>query len=401
MEKTQKSLRLHIALLGRVNSGKSSFLNLVAGQDISITSNIAGTTTDVVEKTQELIPLGPVVWLDTAGFGDETALGRERMARSLKSLDKADVAVLVCEGDEIGDVERQIIHEVEKRGLPLIKVYNKADKFHITQTDGIVINSTDKSSRDKVLNMFKAELIKAAPEETFATPSIIGDLVKEHGNVVLVIPLDDQAPKGRLLPLQVHVIRDCLDHACTVTAVKESEYAEALSRFKNKPDLVITDSSVVDMVNRLTLQDVPLTTFSILFARLKGDLYKLVEGVKAVRKLQDGDKVLVAESCTHHADKNDIGRVKIPNLIRKITGKNPEFTHIAGCDFPDNLSEYKLVIQCGGCMSPRRLILSRINRCEQAGVPITNYGVCISELTNALPRVIEVFGPVAEMYKKL
>ena len=401
MEKTQKSLRLHIALLGRVNSGKSSFLNLVTGQDISITSNIAGTTTDVVEKTQELIPLGPVVWLDTAGFGDETKLGQERMARSLKSLDKADVAVLVCEGDEIGDVERQIIQEVEKRGLPLIKVYNKADKFHITQTDGIVANSTDKGERDKVLNSFKSELIKKAPEEAFATPSIIGDLVKEHGNVVLVIPLDDQAPKGRLLPLQVHVIRDCLDHACTVSAVRESEYAEALSRFKNKPDLVITDSSVVDMVNKLTPQDVPLTTFSILFARLKGDLYKLVEGVKAVRKLQDGDKVLVAESCTHHADKNDIGRVKIPNLIRKITGKNPEFVHIAGCDFPDNLEEYKLVIHCGGCMSPKRLILSRINRCEQTGVPITNYGVCISELTNALPRVIEVFGPVAEMYKKL
>ena len=401
MEKTQKALRLHIALLGRVNSGKSSFLNLVAGQDISITSEIAGTTTDVVEKTQELIPLGPVVWLDTAGFGDETKLGRERMARSLKSLDKADVAVLVCEGGEIGDVERQIIREVEKRALPLIKVYNKADKFDITQTDGIVVNSTDKSSRDKVLNMFKAELIKKAPEETFATPSIIGNLVKEHGNVVLVIPLDDQAPKGRLLPLQVHVIRDCLDKGCTVTSVKESEYAEALSRFKNKPDLVITDSSVVDMVNRLTPADVPLTTFSILFARLKGDLFKLVEGVKVVRKLQDGDKVLVAESCTHHADKNDIGRVKIPNLIRKITGKNPEFVHIAGCDFPDNLEEYKLVIHCGGCMSPRRLILSRINRCEQAGVPITNYGVCISELTHALPRVIEVFKGVSETYKNL
>ena len=401
MEKTQKALRLHIALLGRVNSGKSSFLNLVAGQDISITSEIAGTTTDVVEKTQELIPLGPVVWLDTAGFGDETKLGRERMARSLKSLDKADVAVLVCEGGEIGDVERQIIQEVEKRALPLIKFYNKADKFDITQTDGIVVNSTDKSSRDKVLNMFKAELIKKAPEETFAAPSIIGDLVKEHSNVVLVIPLDDQAPKGRLLPLQVHVIRDCLDKGCTVTSVKESEYAEALSRFKNKPDLVITDSSVVDMVNKLTPLDVPLTTFSILFARLKGDLFKLVEGVKVVRKLQDGDKVLVAESCTHHADKNDIGRVKIPNLIRKITGKNPEFVHIAGCDFPDNLEEYKLVIHCGGCMSPRRLILSRINRCEQAGVPITNYGVCISELTHALPRVIEVFKGVSETYKNL
>ena len=391
MEKTQKALRLHIALLGRVNSGKSSFLNLVAGQDISITSEIAGTTTDVVEKTQELIPLGPVVWLDTAGFGDETKLGRERMARSLKSLDKADVAVLVCEGGEIGDVERQIIQEVEKRALPLIKVYNKADKFHITQTDGIVVNSTDKSSRDKVLNMFKAELIKKAPEETFAAPSIIGDLVKEHSNVVLVIPLDDQAPKGRLLPLQVHVIRDCLDKGCTVTSVKESEYAEALSRFKNKPDLVITDSSVVDMVNRLTPLDVPLTTFSILFARLKGDLFKLVEGVKVVRKLQDGDKVLVAESCTHHAIEDDIGTVKIPNWLRKKTGADLQIDHVSGCDFPNNLGEYKLVIQCGGCMNNRKEILSRINKCEQAHVAVTNYGVCISALKGVLNRVLEPF----------
>ena len=393
MEKVQKSLRLHIALVGRVNSGKSSFLNLVSGQDVAITSPLAGTTTDTVEKTQELIPLGPVVWLDTAGFGDDTELGQKRMSKSLKALDKADIVVLVCEGNKIEEVERQIINEAEARNLPLIKIFNKADKYpNIKSEEGAIIaNSSDLSSRDKVLTAFKAELIKKAPEEIINTPTLIGDLVEQNSSVILVIPLDDQAPKGRLLPLQVHVIRDCLDNACSVIETKETEYLQTLNLLKNKPDLVITDSSVIKQIAEQTPADVKLTTFSIIFARLKGDLQKLVEGVEQIAKLQDGDKILVAESCTHHADKNDIGRVKIPNLIRQKTGKQLEFVHIAGCDFPSDLSSYKLVIQCGGCMSSRRLILGRINRCEQAGVAITNYGVCLSALNGALPRVIAPF----------
>ena len=399
MEKVQKSLRLHIALVGRVNSGKSSFLNLVSGQDVAITSPLAGTTTDTVEKTQELIPLGPVVWLDTAGFGDDTELGQKRMAKSLKALDKADMVVLVCEGDKIEEVEKQIIKEAESRNLPLIKIFNKADKYPNMKLEegAIIANSSDLSSRDKVLTAFKAELIKKAPEEIINTPTLIGDLVEQNSSVVLVIPLDEQAPKGRLLPLQVHVIRDCLDNACSVIETKETEYGQTLNLLKNKPDLVITDSSVIKQVAEQTPADVKLTTFSIIFARLKGDLQKLVEGVEQIAKLQDGDKILVAESCTHHADKNDIGRVKIPNLIRQKTGKQLEFVHIAGCDFPSDLSNYKLVIQCGGCMSPRRLILGRINRCEQAGVPITNYGVCLSALNGVLPRVIAPFPEVKKI----
>ena len=399
MEKVQKSLRLHIALVGRVNSGKSSFLNLVSGQDVAITSPLAGTTTDTVEKAQELIPLGPVVWLDTAGFGDETELGQKRMAKSLKALDKADMVVLVCEGDKIEEVEKQIIKETETRNLPLIKIFNKADKYPNIKAEAgaIIANSSDLNSRDKVLTAFKAELIKKAPEEIINTPTLIGDLVAKNSCVVLVIPLDDQAPKGRLLPLQVHVIRDCLDNACSVIETKETEYAQTLALLKDKPDLVITDSSVIKQVAEQTPKDVKLTTFSIIFARLKGDLQKLVEGVEQIAKLQNGDKILVAESCTHHADKNDIGRVKIPNLIRQKTGKQLEFVHIAGCDFPNDLATYKLVIHCGGCMSPRRLILGRINRCEQAGVPITNYGVCLSALNGVLPRVI---APFPEVKKK-
>ena len=213
-----------------------------------------------------------------------------------------------------------------------------------------------------------------------------------HSTVILVIPIDEQAPKARLLPLQVHVIRDCLDHACTVLSVKDSEYAEALAALQQKPDLVITDSSVVDMVTALTPEDVPCTTFSILFARMKGDLPRFAQGAKAIRSLQDGDKVLMAESCTHHAAKNDIGTVKIPRLLQKVTGKNLNISHVAGCDFPNDLASYRLVIQCGGCMTTRREMLSRIRKCEEAGVAITNYGVCISELQGVLSRVIKPFG---------
>lgn len=391
MEKVQKTLRLHLAIFGRVNAGKSSFLNLVAGQNIAITSDVAGTTTDIVEKNQELIPLGPVVWMDTAGLGDETPLGRQRMEKSLKALDKADVVVLVCSGNNIGAEEQEIIAICKQRRLPMIKIFNKADILP-HDGDGIPVNSLDLESRDKVLDLFKEELLKKTPPGFFDTPPLISDLVSPHSTVILVIPIDEQAPKARLLPLQVHVIRDCLDHACTVLSVKDSEYAEALAALQQKPDLVITDSSVVDMVTALTPEDVPCTTFSILFARMKGDLPRFAQGAKAIRSLQDGDKVLMAESCTHHAAKNDIGTVKIPRLLQKVTGKNLNISHVAGCDFPNDLASYRLVIQCGGCMTTRREMLSRIRKCEEAGVAITNYGVCISELQGVLSRVIKPFG---------
>ena len=381
METVQKTLRLHLAIFGRVNAGKSSFLNLVAGQNIAITSDVAGTTTDIVEKSQELIPLGPVVWMDTAGLGDETPLGRQRMEKSLKALDKADVVVLVCAGNNIGAEEQEIIAICKQRRLPMIKIFNKADILP-HDGDGIPVNSLDLESRDKVLNLFKEELLKKTPPGFFDTPPLISDLVS----------IDEQAPKARLLPLQVHVIRDCLDHACTVLSVKDSEYAEALAALKQKPGLVITDSSIVDMVTALTPEDIPCTTFSILFARMKGDLPRFAQGAKAIRSLQDGDKVLMAESCTHHAAKNDIGTVKIPRLLQKVTGKNLNISHVAGCDFPNDLASYRLVIQCGGCMTTRREMLSRIRKCEEVGVAITNYGVCISELQGVLSRVIKPFG---------
>lgn len=396
MLSVQKSMRLHIALAGRVNAGKSSFLNLVTGQNVSITSSVAGTTTDVVEKPQELIPLGPVVWLDTAGLGDDGTLGKARVQRTYQAFDKADIVVLVCDGKQIGYEEEQILAEAAKRNLPVIRIYNKADLHHLNQNDddadGIAVTSTDISSRDNVLERFKAELVKKLPEDKLTPPTIIGDLIKEQGSLVLVIPLDEQAPQGRLLPLQVQVIRDGLDHGCSVMAVRDGEYAAALQRFASHPDLVIADSSAIKLVAEQTPPDVALTTFSILFARLKGDLRKMVEGAQTLFDLHDGDKILIAESCTHHAGAKDIGTVKIPELIRRKSGKNISFEHIAGCDFPRDLTPYRLVIQCGGCMSNRRTILSRINRCAVAGVPITNYGVCLSALQGFLPRVIEPFG---------
>ena len=390
MQNTPKSLRLHLALLGRVNAGKSSFLNLVTGQEAAITSEVAGTTTDVVEKTQELLPIGPVVWLDTAGLGDDTVLGGKRLAKTQKVLDRADVVILVCEGDKFGAEEQEIVAQAEARRLPVIKVYNKADLYDCPR-DGIRVTATDKSSRDAVLAQLKAALLKVVPDEVINTPTLLGDLVPPHSVIVMIMPIDKEAPKGRIILPQVQALRDALDFDNMVVVVKENEYATALQRLNVKPDLVVCDSQVVDLMTAQTDEAVKCTTFSILFARLKGDLLKTAEGAAAISKLKDGDKVLIAESCTHHAIDDDIGKVKIPNWLRKKTGCNLQIDNVAGCGFPDNLSEYALVVQCGGCMQNRREILSRINKCEQAGVPITNYGICISELKGVLQRVLSPF----------
>lgn len=394
MQTTPKSLRLQIAIFGRVNAGKSSFLNLVTGQETAITSEIAGTTTDVVEKAQELLPLGPVLWLDTAGFGDNTELSGQRLEKTIKTLDRADIAVLVCEGDNIGEEENKIISLTSQHKIPLIKIYNKADKYGITATDGIIISAADKNSRDKVLNELKAALIKVCPEDFINRRPLLGDLSPEHSTVVMIIPIDYEAPKGRLIMPQVQAIRDCLDNNQNVLVVKENDYKAVLQNFKNPPALVVCDSQVVDKMVTETPADIKCTTFSILMARFKGDLQKMTAGAEMIDKLQDGDKILIAESCTHHAVEDDIGRIKIPNWLQKKTGKNLQIDHVSGCDFATNLAKYKLVIQCGGCTINRKEILSRIYKCEQAGVAITNYGVCISKLKGVLPRVLEPFNDI-------
>ena len=398
MQQTPKSLRLHIAILGRTNAGKSSFLNLITGQQAAITSPVAGTTTDVVEKAQELQPLGPILWLDTAGFGDNTELANKRLEKTSRVLDRADVALLICRGDEIGAEETQILSLLQERKIPYIKIYNQADLYKVTQTDGICVNSTDLSTRDQVLNELKTALLKICPDDFLNQTPLVGDLLPPQSTAVMMIPLDYEAPKGRLIMPQVQAIRDCLDHHQNIMIVKEDAYVSTLQNFKNPPALVICDSQVVDKMVAETPQNIKCTTFSILMARFKGDLYKMAEGAAMIDRLQDSDKVLIAESCTHHAMEDDIGRVKIPRWLQKKTGKNLQIDHVSGCDFATDLTQYKLVIQCGGCAINRREILSRIQKCASAGVAITNYGICISELKGVLKRVLEPFNDAYEAY---
>ena len=401
MQSAPKALRLQIAVLGRVNAGKSSFVNLVTGQNTSITSEFAGTTTDVVEKAQELTPLGPVLWLDTAGFADDSALGDKRLQKTIRAIERADVAILVCNGDTIGVPEEQILHILAEHKTPVIKIFNKADVQHISSNDGIAVNSTDLSMRDSVLHKLKSALIKVCPDDFLNAQPMLGDLAEADSTVIMIIPLDYEAPKGRLIMPQVQAIRDCLDHNQNIIVVKESNYKAVLENLKTPPSLVVCDSQIVDKMVEQTPQNIKCTTFSILMARLKGDLAKMAQGAATISNLQDGDKILIAESCTHHAVDDDIGRVKIPNLLRKKTQKTLQIDFVSGCDFAQDLSAYKLVIQCGGCTVNRREILSRIHKCNSAGVAITNYGVCISELKGVLQRVLEPFSDVYEQYEKV
>ncbi len=396
MQNTPKGLRLQIAILGKVNAGKSSFLNLMAGQEVSIVSEVKGTTTDVVEKAQELHPLGPVLWLDTAGFGDETKLSEKRLEKTIKVLDKADVAVLVCDEEE-GKTEKEIAELVQSKNIPMIKIFNKKEKCDVKVFENkITLNALDVSKRSEAVLAFQKLLLKVCPEDFLTQPVMLSDLAPEGGLVLMIVPIDYEAPKGRLIMPQVQAIRDCLDRNQMVMVVKEDEYLKALKSLKQKPDLVVCDSQVVKFMVDNTPKDIKCTTFSILMARLKGDLRVFAKGAESIWSLKDKDKVLIAESCTHHAADDDIGTIKIPNLMKKKTGKDLIFEHVSGCDFKNNLKDYKLIVQCGGCTQNRRAILSRIAAAQSADVPMTNYGVCLSELNGVLERVMEPFNAVKQ-----
>jgi len=404
MQKTPKSLRLHIALFGRTNVGKSSFLNLIAGQDVSIVSEQAGTTTDVVEKPMELLPIGPVVFLDTAGIDDTTALGEKRIDRTERVFDRADVILLLHEGDRRTEFEEAVEAKAEAKKIPVIRIANKSDLFGRNDAKAqswIAVNSTDSASRDKILAALKAALLRVCPDEFITPPPLMGDLVKPGGLAMLIVPIDLQAPKGRLILPQVQTIRDALDNDAASLVCKEREYAHMLSILKQKPDVAICDSQMVLKMVADTPPDIPCTTFSILFARLKGDLRKFAMGAAAIDKLEPGDKVLIAESCSHHALEDDIGRVKIPRWLRQYVGVDLQIDVFSGRDFPDNLSEYKLAVQCGGCMQNRREVLSRIEKCEAAGVPITNYGLCISQTQGVLKRVLSPFPAALDAFENV
>ncbi len=395
--KTLKSMRLHIGFFGKTNVGKSSLLNKITNQEISIVSEIAGTTTDVVEKSMELLPIGPVNFLDTAGINDVTALSEKRIEKTMKILNRVDIAVIVCDYNGVDNYEKSLIEKFNELKISFIILVNKTDIQGVNEdvlsqlkalSENVLITSalTDKD----LVFRFKETLVKLLPEDFVNSPKIAGDLVPEKSTVILVVPIDKEAPKGRIILPQVQTLRDLLDSNCMSLVVKETELEAALENLKTPPSLVITDSQAFKQVSSIVPDSIALTSFSILFARLKGDLQAFVDGAKAIDELQDGDKVLILESCTHHAIDDDIGRVKIPKLLKMKTGKNLVIDNISGHDFPD-IGGYKLIIHCGACMTNRREVLSRILIANQKGVPITNYGIAISYCLGILTRAMKIF----------
>ena len=401
MLKTPKSLRLQIGIFGRTNVGKSTFLNYITNQDVSITSPIPGTTTDVVEKAIELLPIGPVLFLDTAGLDDKSQLSSLRLRKTNNIFRRADIYVLVTEAGTWDEYEEKIVAAAKEENTPLIIVINKVDikkpgKAFIDKLKAhtqcvLLSSSTNKNIQDFTIHAFKKNLIEIIPSDFLNPPPVIGDLMPKSGLAILIVPIDLEAPKGRIILPQVQTIRDALDNNQMTVTVKESEYIQALKKLKAPPDLVVCDSQVVDRMVAETPEGIKCTTFSILFARIKGNLKEAAKAVSVIDRLQSGDKVLIAESCSHHPIEDDIGRIKIPKWIKEYTKKDIIFNSCAGRDFPDNLSQYKLIIQCGGCMISRREMLSRIEQAKAQGVAMTNYGVCISYLKGVLDRVLSPF----------
>jgi len=398
-------MRLHIGIFGRRNVGKSSLLNALTRQQVSIVSDIAGTTTDPVEKPMELLPLGPVLFIDTAGVDDIGALGAERVAKTRKALDRTDLGVIVADSGKWGEFEEGIAAELKTRKVPVLVVFNKSDLGRPApelearlRDDGIRSVQTAVDRGEGVLAVREA-LIAAAPDDFLAPDPIIGDLLPEGGLAVLVVPIDKEAPKGRIILPQVQAIRDLLDHGQLSLVVREHELKAALARLSRKPDIVVTDSQAFAKVAADTPADVKLTSFSILFARFKGELTEMVRGATAIDQLKPGNSVLVAESCTHHPIGDDIGRVKIPNWLQQRVGGKLEFTTHQGQDFPPDVSQFRLVIHCGACMTNRRAVLNRVARCRDAGVPITNYGLTIAYVLGIFERALEPFPAALEAYR--
>ena len=410
MEKTPKSLRLQIGIFGRTNVGKSSFLNMVAGQDVAITSPVPGTTTDVVEKTMELLPIGPVVFLDTGGMDDQSILAEKRIQRTWKVFDRADAILLVTEPDQWTEFEEAICAEAISRKTPLVVIVNKLDlrspghdflQMLAKKTDRVVMGSSiDPSKREEYVSALKANLLAICPDDFLKPPALIGDLLPPGGLAVLIVPIDLEAPKGRLILPQVQTIRDALDSDAAVAVVKEREYAHLLTKLSSPPDIVVCDSQVVLKMTADTPTSIKCTTFSILFSRLKGDLVEMAKGVTAIEGLRAGDKVLIAEACSHHAVEDDIGRVKIPRWLRQYVGVDLDIQSCAGRDYPDDLEKYKLIIHCGSCMLTRRETLFRIHRAKQKGVPITNYGIAISFVQGVLERTLAPFPAALDAYQR-
>jgi len=397
MQSTPKSNRLQIGIFGRRNVGKSSLMNALTSQYVSIVSDVAGTTTDPVEKPMELPPLGPVLFIDTAGVDDEGALGGQRIARTRKILERVDLGIIVAEGKNWNKYEDDLLKELQNRHIPTVVAFNKSDlsqpsenlQAYLKQQNIPYIN-TIATDGFGVLDLHKI-LIDTTPADYFNSIGIIGDLVKPGEMAVLVVPIDQEAPKGRLILPQVQTIRDLLDNNAGCIVIKENELTSVLNNLKQPPAIVVTDSQAFLKVAAETPADVPLTSFSILFARYKGDLAEYIAGTRTIDKLKPGDEILIAEACTHHPITDDIGRVKIPRWLNQYVGGKLNFTYYQGHDFPEDLSQYKLVIQCGSCMLNRREVLSRIWYCKQARVPVTNYGLTIAYTLGIFERATALF----------
>lgn len=409
MNQTPAGERVHIAFFGRRNVGKSSLMNAFTGQDLSVVSPVEGTTTDAVYKAMELWPLGPVVLIDTPGLDDTGELGEKRVQKAKQVMQKADIAIVVAEAASPPQAaERKLILEFERKGIPWLLVYNKEDlarELPAEQKEDLPERGMDDKRTLRVsaktgfhIRELKERVAALLPGETVEKP-LIGDLLSRGDTVVLVVPIDAGAPKGRLILPQQQVIRGVLEAGASALVCRDSELEETLQKLVSPPRLVVTDSQVFDRVGRIVPESVPLTSFSILMARYKGDLAQLAEGAKAVERLGDGDRVLICEGCTHHRQCEDIGTVKIPNLIRRYTGNQqnvcePEFSFTSGTEFPTDVSSYKLVVHCGGCMLNRREMQYRLERCREQGVPVTNYGVLIARLNGILERAVGIFKSV-------
>ncbi len=387
---TPSGERIHIGFYGIRNAGKSSLVNAITGQKISLVSPTLGTTTDPVLKAMELLPLGPVVIIDTPGIDDEGELGLLRTGRTRQMLEKTDIAVLVTQaGRSLNDAENELIEQFEQKSLPYIIALNKsdlADCESVSDDKHIYVSATDGTGIDALKNRIASIKLSQAAQRY-----LVRDLIEPEDIIILVTPIDESAPKGRLILPQQQTIRDILDVGAMSLTVQDSELEAALSCLNKKPKMVITDSQVFGKVNKIVPSDISLTSFSILFARYKGELETFVQGANQLDKLKDGDRILIAEGCTHHRQCNDIGSVKLPNLIRKYTGKELTFDFSSGGEFPQELDRYGLIVHCGGCMLNAKQMKSRLESAVKAGVPITNYGIGIAKMNGILDRSLSVF----------
>lgn len=402
LNETSKGMRVAIAFLGRRNAGKSSLLNALVGYDLAIVSEQAGTTTDPVNKAVEINPLGPCLVIDTAGIDDFGELGQKRIEKTQAVINDCDVGLIIIGDGQWTDYEEEILTVLQAKEKPVIVVLNQMDRFDYTDLKAALKDrhldfvTTIAPTRQGV-DMLKNQIRRLKNVSRLEEPSIIGDLIHRDDLVLLVVPIDTGAPKGRLILPQVQTIRDILDNDGTAIVVKEDQVTATLANLTKHPRLVITDSQVVHKIAQAVPEEIPLTTFSTVFSRYKGDLRQLVQGVKAIDKLEDGDRILIAEACTHHAMEDDIGRVKIPRWISQYTGKNLDFEMAAGPSFPSDINDYCIIIQCGGCTISRTAYRNRLETAAQLGIPITNYGIAISYVQGVLERVIRPFPEIKDM----